>query len=178
MERQRMSCSRKIILVAGFLLAAGYGTQLAVDRVQAAGETSEVQLAQSDPAAVIVQRQGLMKSQGDHAKGINDFVEKGEGSPEDVAKRAADLQRRSAEIAGLFPAGTGIDDNVAKTAAKMDIWAKPDEFKAAADNMGKLAGALWQAAAGGDKAQIADAFGKMGKEGCGGCHTTFRQKQE
>lgn len=173
-----MSRSRKIILVAGFLLAGGYGTQLAVDRVQAAGEIFAPQLAQSDPAAVIVQRQGLMKSQGDHAKAINDFVEKGEGSPEDVAKRAADLQRRSAEIVGLFPAGTGMDDNVAKTAAKMEIWAKPDDFKAAAANIGDLSGALWKAAAGGDKQQIADAFGKLGKEGCGGCHTTFRQKQE
>lgn len=173
-----MSRSRKIILIAGLLLAAGYGTQFAVDRVQAAGEASAPQLAQSDPAAVIVQRQGLMKSQGDHAKAINAFVENGEGSPEDVAKRAADLQRRAAEIVGLFPAGTGMDDNVAKTAAKMEIWNKPDDFKAAAANLADLSGALWQAAAGGDKQQIADAFAKLGKEGCGGCHTTFRQKQE
>jgi cytochrome c556 len=119
-----------------------------------------------------------MKTQGDHATAIFDFIDAGKGTADDVADRAADLQRRSAEIVALFPAGTGIDDNVAKTAAKMDIWAKPDEFKAAAANLGDLAGALWQAAAAGDQQQIADAFNKLGKEGCGGCHDTFRQKQE
>lgn len=168
----------KLILGAGFVLVAGSTAQLAVDPIQAASATTDVQLAQSDPAAVIVQRQGLMTTLGDHAKAINDFVEEGKGAAEGVAKRAADMQRRSSEIVALFPAGTGIDDNVAKTAAKPDIWAKPDDFKAAAANLGNLSGALWQAAAGGDKQQIADAFAKLGKEGCGGCHNTFRQKQE
>ena len=28
----------------------------------------------------------------------------------------------------------------------------------------------------GDAAKIADHFGDVGKDGCGGCHTTFRQK--
>jgi cytochrome c556 len=173
-----MNSVTKLILGAGLVLVAGSTAQFAVDPTQAAGETTDVQLAQSDPAAVIVQRQGLMKTLGDHMKGINDFVEAGKGPPEDVAKRAADLQRRSAEIVALFPAGTGLDDNVAKTAAKAEIWSKADDFKAAAANLGTLSGALWQAAAGGDKQKIADAFAKLGKEGCGGCHGTFRQKQE
>ncbi len=173
-----MYSTTKTILGAGLLFAIAYGTQFAVERVHAASDTTAVQLAQSNLAAVIIQRQGLMKSQGDHATAINDFIESGKGTALDVAKRAADLQRRSAEIVALFPAGTGIDDNVGKTAAKMDIWAKPDEFKAAAANLGDLAGALWQAAAGEDKQQIADAFAKLGKEGCGGCHERFRQKQE
>lgn len=168
----------KISFGAGLLLAAGYGAQFAADPVAAESEATAVQLAQSDRAAIITQRQGLMKGQGDHATAINDFLESGKGTADDVADRAADLQRRSAEIVALFPAGTGIDDNVAKTAAKMDIWAKPDEFRAAAARMGELAGALWQAAAGGDQQQIADAFGKLGKDGCGGCHDTFQQKQE
>ncbi len=173
-----MRSTIKISFGAGLLLAAGYGTQFAADRIAAASEPAAVQLAQSDGAAVITQRQGLMKSLGDHATAAYDFVDTGKGKADDVAARAADLQRRSAEIVALFPAGTGIDDNVAKTAAKMDIWAKPDEFKAAAARMGELAGALWQAAAGGDQQQIADAFGKLGKDGCGGCHDAFRQKQE
>ena len=78
----------------------------------------------------------------------------------------------------LLPAGTGIDDSVGKTAAKKEIWDKPDEFKAAADKMGMLAGELKEAAGTGDKQQIADAFGALGKDGCGGCHQTFRPKME
>jgi cytochrome c556 len=173
-----MQSITKAILGAGVAFAAVSAVPLTVDPTQAAGEATAVQLAQNDAAAIIVQRQGLMKSQGDHAAAINGFVEEDKGTVEDVAKRAADLQRRSSEIAALFPAGTGIDDNVAKTAAKMDIWARPDEFKAAAANLGDLAGALWAAAAGGDKQQVADAFAKLGKEGCGGCHQTFRQKED
>jgi len=173
-----MQSTTRTILGAGLLFAIAYGTQFAAGRVHGESDSGTVQLAQSSPADVIIQRQGLMKSQGDHAAAINDFIESGKGTAVDVAKRAADLQRRSAEIVALFPAGTGIDDNVGKTAAKMDIWAKPDEFKAAAAKLGDLAGALWKAAAGGDNQQIADAFSKLGKEGCGGCHTTFRQKQE
>jgi cytochrome c556 len=42
--------------------------------------------------------------------------------------------------------------------------------------MGELAGALQAAAATGDTQQIATAFGTLGKEGCGGCHSKFRLK--
>ena len=34
----------------------------------------------------------------------------------------------------------------------------------------------WSALNGGDKAAIKAAFGDLGKNGCGGCHTTFREK--
>ena len=172
-----MSCSRKIILVAGsavFATLAGMGGYAVV----AAGDAATVQTAQMSPADTIKKRQELMKGQGKAAKAISEFVESGTGTAEDVAKQAGDLKTSSGQIAELFPAGTSIDDNVAKTAAKQEIWDDFDAFTASADKLGELAGALEQAAAGGDKQQIADAFGVMGKEGCGGCHSKFRQKQD
>jgi cytochrome c556 len=135
-----------------------------------------VHVVAQDAAESIKKRQDTMKEFGGYAKAINEFLEKGAGSADDVKAKAAEIKEHAAEIPSLFPAGTGMDDGVGKTGAKAEIWAKPDEFKAAADNLGALAGKLEEAAAGGDKQQIADAFGAMGKNGCGGCHQTFRAK--
>jgi cytochrome c556 len=172
-----MSRSRKIILVASAAVVAtliGMGGYAVV----AARDAATLQVAALEPAEAIKQRQALMKEQGKHAKAINAFVESGTGTAEEVAQNAAALKESSAKIPDLFPPGTSIDDNVAKTAAKKEIWEDFDAFKASADKLGELAGALEEAAAGGDKQQIAAAFGVMGKEGCGGCHSKFRQKQD
>jgi cytochrome c556 len=172
-----MNCSRKIILVAG---SAVFATLVGVDRYDgiAAGDSSVVQTAELSPVDAIKKRQELMKGQGKAAKAISEFVESGTGTTEAVAKHAADLKTSAGQIVELFPAGTSIEDNVAKTAAKKQIWEDFDGFKSSADKLGALAGALEQAAASGDNQQIADAFAAMGKEGCGGCHSKFRQKEE
>lgn len=172
-----MSSSRKIILVAGAAVVAtlvgtsGYA-------VVAAGDATAVQAAELSPADAIKKRQDLMKAQGRASKAISEFVESGTGTTADVAAHAAELKASAGEMVELFPAGTSIEDNVAKTAAKKEIWDDFDAFKASADKLGELAGALEAAAVGGDKQQIADAFAAMGRNGCGGCHTTFRQKQD
>jgi cytochrome c556 len=166
-----------MILVAGLAVAAtsaGFG--MAEYAVGATGDATAVQLAALSPADAIAERQKLMKDQGSHAKAINDFVESGSGTAADVATHAAAIKADSTKIAELFVPGSSIDDNVAKTAAKKDIWDNFDAFKAAASKLGDLAGALQDAAGTGDKQKIADAFGAMGKEGCGGCHSKFRQK--
>jgi cytochrome c556 len=79
---------------------------------------------------------------------------------------------------GFFPKGTSAADGVGKTRAKPVIWAKWGEFEAAAANLGKLASGLETAAATGDKAKIKAALTAMGKNGCGGCHKTFRAKKK
>ena len=172
-----MSLSRKVILVVGSAVVAtlvGMGGYTVVS----AGNTAAVQTAALDPAEAIKQRQALMKEQGKHAKAINEFVESGTGTAEDVGQHAAALKESAAKIPDLFPAGTSLDDNVAKTAAKKEIWDDFDGFKASAEKLAELASALEQAAASGDKQQISDAFAAMGKDGCGGCHSKFRQKQD
>jgi cytochrome c556 len=91
----------------------------------------------------------------------------------DEAKAKLTSARKFAEtIATAFPKGTGIGDaGVTKSRALQDIWAKPTEFKAAAD---ALVVALKAAeAAVGDKAKLDAAFGEVRKS-CGGCHTPFR----
>ena len=127
---------------------------------------------------IVTERRETMKGMGGKAQTINDFVEKGTGDAATVATAAQEIQATSAKIPDLFPAGTSMNDNVGETGAKPEIWVNFDAFKAAAAKMGELAGALAVAAQGGDKQAITDAFGALGKDGCGGCHSQFRQKLE
>jgi cytochrome c556 len=168
-----------MLFLAGLAVAAAsIGVSVSGYTVVAAGDPVAIQLAALNPADAIAERQKLMKAQGGHAKAINDYLESGTGTAADVAAHAAALKESAGKIADLFVPGSSIDDNVAKTAAKKEIWASFDEFKAAAAKLGDLAGALEVAAGTGDNEQIAAAFGAMGKEGCGGCHSKFRQKTE
>lgn len=133
-------------------------------------------LSAQDPAAVVKERQETMKKLGDHMKAINAFVESGTGSAEDVAARAAEIQQVAEKIPTLFPAGTSMDDDVGKTGAKPVIWSDRAGFEASAEKLGQEAGELATAATGGDSTAIGTQFAALGKEGCGNCHQTFRQK--
>jgi cytochrome c556 len=174
-----MCLSRKIVLIAGVALGAvAAGLAVSHHGIAASSGQPTVQLAALSPADTIAERRKLMKGQGAAAKAINDFLESGTGTADDVAKAAASIKESSAKIPNLFPAGTSMDDNVAETHAKKEIWANFDDFKSHAAKLGELATALQTAAATGDKEKIAAAFGTMGKEGCGGCHTLYRQKTQ
>lgn len=141
-----------------------------------AAVTVPLQVSAQDPEAIVKQRQEAMKELGGHMKAINAFVESGTGSAADVAARAGAIQDTSTKITDLFPAGTSLDDGIGKTGAKPVIWADWDGFQSAASKLGELAGELKLAAAGGDSAAIGTQFAALGKNGCGGCHQTFRQK--
>ena len=58
------------------------------------------------------------------------------------------------------------------------IWQDWDKFKAAAATLHQEATKLAEVAKGGDAQAIAAQFDVMGKNGCGGCHQSFRQKLE
>lgn len=174
-----MNSRSRMILVAGLAAAAAsVGIGVSAYGVYAASNETAVQVAALSPADAIAERQKLMKGNGAAAKAINDFLESGTGTAADVAKSAASIKEASAKIPDLFPPGSSIDDNIAKTAAKKEIWGNFDDFKAKAQNLGTLAAALEAAAGTGDKQKIADAFADMGKNGCGGCHTLYKQKTQ
>lgn len=129
-------------------------------------------------AAVLKHRQDAMKGMGGDMKAINEALEAASFDAAAVQAAAADLEDRAQNLEYLFVPGTGIDDNVGKTAAKMEIWADWDKFVQAAGAMEAEAGKFLAVAAGGDKDAIGAAFGELGKNGCGGCHSAYRQKQE
>ena len=102
------------------------------------------------------------------------FVDKTGGSLADVSAGAKEIAAKAKDIPSWFPEGTG----TGKTDAQPAIWEKPADFAAAAKNMGELAAKLAAAADSGDAAAATAAFGTLGKDGCGGCHQTFRKPKE
>ena len=174
-----MNSKSKMILVAGLAaVAASIGIGMSGYAVVAAGNETAVQLAELSPADAIAERQKLMKGNGAAAKTIDGFVEGGTGTADDVAKSAATIKEAAGKIPSLFVPGSSIDDNVAKTAAKKEIWDNFDDFKAKAAKLASLAADLEAAAATGDKQKITDAFNNMGKDGCGACHSLYKQKTQ
>ena len=94
--------------------------------------------------------------------------------PADAKAKVADAIKIAEAIPTYFPKGTGLGDpGVTKTRALQDIWAKPAEFKAAADALLAALKNVDAALDSADSAKISAAFGDIGKN-CGGCHKPFR----
>ena len=64
-----------------------------------------------------------------------------------------------------------------KTAAKAEIWAKPQEFAAKADAFKVESAAFYATTQRGDLAAIKAEFPKLG-ETCKSCHQEFRERDE
>jgi cytochrome c556 len=95
---------------------------MAVLAVAVTGMLSLPALAAS-PAETVKLRQETMKQLGGHMKAIKNFAMQGDGSAEDVAKRAGEIGAIAARIPSLFPEGTGMDEvKDPKNGAKPEIW--------------------------------------------------------
>ncbi|MBX6321743.1 MAG: cytochrome c [Rhodospirillaceae bacterium] len=131
--------------------------------------------AADDPESVIKQRREFMKGNGGHMKAIYDALQAGTDLS-GIPAEAKAIRDNAEKIPTLFPEGTGMDKFPGKTGAKPEIWAEWDKFTAAAKNLQSEADKFLLVAQSGDKDAIAQAFDAFGKNGCGGCHQTFRQK--
>lgn len=121
------------------------------------------------PQQVVEEREAGMKALGGNIKGAAKAA-----TPAEAKAKIADAIKFAESIPSQFPKGTGIGDpGVTKTRALQDIWAKPADFKAAADALVKALKDADAAFDTGDKAKVDAAFGGIGKS-CGGCHTPFR----
>ena len=69
------------------------------------------------------------------------------------------------------------EERARRREAKEAIWDDPAKFEQAANAARDATAAFATAAAGGDKAKIAEAHKKVGKS-CKGCHEDFRQKDD
>ena len=125
------------------------------------------------PQDTVAARVDTMKRMGGDVKVATDFTSK----PADAKAKLADAIKIAESIPSFFPKGTGIGDpGVTKSRALQDIWAKPTEFKAAADNLANLLKAADKAIDSGDNDKMGAAFNAIGK-GCKNCHDTFRGPQ-
>lgn len=122
----------------------------------------------------IKQRQDVMKQQGRNLAAVKAFLD---GKSDQTAAQAAadDLLRTLPQIPAVFPQKTSSTEHPGQTRAKPVIWAEWDKFLAAQQNALSKAQALDAAVKTGNKAQIQTAFADLGKNGCNGCHDTFRE---
>ena len=143
--------------------------------VAAAGiAAGSVVLAQDQPKAtgIVAVRQATMKANGAHMAAIKAILTEDPALIDQVEFHAEAIEAAAEHTPALFP------PNSSQPAS----WALPtvdsDQagFKAAADKTHELAEKLAEAADGSDAKAMLAAFAALGKEGCGGCHQTFRKK--
>lgn len=128
-----------------------------------------------DGATSIIQRQALMKLQPANGVAIKAAIDSKDAKRMSAAaNQAAALEFAARAIPTMFPKGS--DGKAGKTNALDKVWSDPAGFKKAADNMGSLAKSLGDALKSGDAAKAMAAFATLGKEGCGGCHGSYRAK--
>lgn len=141
------------------------------------GASSTLALAQDGPSAEQKARQGMMRIMALNM-GVLGAMAKGEIAFDAAqAQAAADTMVAVSGIHQgiLWPAGSGMDDSTTSEALAA-VWEKPGDFAARWSALGEAAKGL-QSAAGAGQAALGPAMGMAGKA-CGGCHETFRKKQE
>lgn len=128
-----------------------------------------------DVDAVLKERQATMKQQGKNMGAVKGFLD-GKADQAAAVTAATDLTQTTRKIPDLFPQGTGKPSPDGDYAPKAAIWDEWDKFLGAQKAAVAKADALLAALKAGDKAAIQTAFADFGKNGCGGCHTNFREK--
>ena len=137
---------------------------------------SAAPLAQ-DKETVLKDRQATMKEQGKSLGAVKAYID-GKGDLAQAKAGAADLTQTTKKIPDLFPPGTAGPSLTGEYVAKPVIWTDWNKFLDAQKAAATKADALLVAVNSGDKGAIEAAFNDLGKNGCGACHTTFREKIE
>jgi len=121
---------------------------------------------------VIAKRQADMKAMGKEMGGIKDTLA-AKGDLAKVQAHAEAIRKILAEVPALFPAGS----DTGPTDALPAIWSDQAGFDSAVERADGLADALGTAAGTGEIAAATAAFAALGKNGCGGCHQSYRKPQ-
>jgi len=130
-----------------------------------------------DKETVLKDRQATMKEQGKDIGAVKAYLD-GKGDLAQAKAGAAGLTQTTKKIPELFPPGTGGPNPSGDYVAKPVIWTDWNKFLDAQKTAAAKADALLVAVNAGDKPAIEAAFNDLGKNGCGACHTTFREKIE
>jgi cytochrome c556 len=128
-----------------------------------------------DVATVLKDRQATMKLQGKDMGAVKGFLD-GKSDHSAALSAATSLIATTKKIPDLFPPGTDKPSPDGDFAPKAAIWTDWNKFLDAQKAAATKAEALLAAVKAGDKAAIQTAFGDLGKNGCGNCHTSFREK--
>ena len=125
--------------------------------------------------AVLKERQATMKSQAADLGKIKGYLD-GKTDQAAALAGATSLTQTTRKIPSLFPPGTGAASPDGKFQPKPAVWTDWNKFLGAQKNAAAKADTLLAAVKTGSKPQIQAAFVDLGKNGCGSCHESFRQK--
>lgn len=120
-------------------------------------------------------RKAVMSAVGGHMNAISTILKTGVGDMKDIPVHA-DAMAGLANMTGhIFPKDSGPMDG--ETAAKADIWEKPDDFNKIVMAFVAEAEKLAAVAKSGDKAAIGGQLGALGKNACKACHDDYKEKK-
>lgn len=128
-----------------------------------------------DKEAAVKHRRETMKRQGADFKAIQDYA-KGEGDQAAALAGINDLLAINPKIVDLFVPGTSTTDFPGATGAKPEIWKEWDKFKMIPAALRGEEETLAAAIKSGDKQAVGAQLANTGKNGCGSCHTPYREK--
>jgi cytochrome c556 len=128
-----------------------------------------------DKTKIVKDRQAAMKALGADNKVIGDYA-KGMKTKDDALKAVADLQANAAKMQTWFAAGTSSADLPNVSYAKPAIWTDKDKFAASIASLKALADNEANLVKTGTAEDVGKSVPKLGGQGCGGCHSAFREK--
>jgi cytochrome c556 len=129
---------------------------------------------QEGAKGVVAVRQATMDANAKHMNAVKAILTEDPQLVKHVAFHAQAIAEAAEYAPEMFPEGS----TQPPTAALPAVWDKPDQFKQAAERAHGLADKLAETSRGGDAQATLAAFAALGKEGCGGCHETFRKKED
>lgn len=152
----RLSLTASVMVTASLVVGIGAGC---------AGKS----MSKMGSGDVVADRQRMMKLQG--ASWADIQAKAKAGNIEAIAVNAETLAMTAQQIPALFPEGSLTE----KSKAKPEVWQKWPEFEAAAKNLETQAEKLRDAARAKNEQLTQDLVKDFGRQGCGTCHTPFRQ---
>jgi cytochrome c556 len=152
----RLSLTASVMVTASLVVGIGAGC---------AGKS----MSKMGSGDVVADRQRMMKLQG--ASWADIQAKAKAGNIEAIAVNAETLAMTAQQIPALFPEGSLTE----KSKAKPEVWQKWAEFQAAAKNLETQAEKLRDAARAKNEQLTQDLVKDFGRQGCGTCHTPFRQ---
>ena len=144
----------------------------------ALGASGQGQVANDEEAQqqVAEERSRTMKTLGRSMRTLKGFVE-GRGNGGGSGGGGGGHRGRGADPPLALP-GRVRHGRAPRFRVQEVIWEDWEEFVAGTERLGEKAAALQAAISSGDSDRIGAAFGDLGKNGCGGCHSKFREKRD
>lgn len=137
-------------------------------------------LAQTGPVqdklAIVKHRQNLMKQQADDLKIIKAYLNGTSGDKAAALTSVQDMIGVADKVKDLFLVGTSSADLPGKSDAKPDIWEQKDKFAALMAALNEGDRNLMDALQRDDKTAAGAEMADLGKNACGACHGSFREK--